>query len=163
MTITVLLAPDGSLVACEPGHLNFDSMVSALSENDDLYSVVCFWSEELAVEKLRPGYRLEHHDLVELLARPTVEEHQASKAATVVAIRLGELTRPLRRERDALARCLAAVPGVFQKLAGEIYGHAYAAGHEEERDTCEPEKCNWVPTGDDRDHVCSRCRAVVPF
>ena len=42
---------------------------------------------------LKPGYRLEHHDLAELLARPTAEELQAAKeadhASTLEAFKIG--------------------------------------------------------------------------
>ncbi len=88
------------------------------------------------------------HGDVDVVPAGTVEKLQEKRRTITVDVdvlgipelrgaietRIAIETAALRRERDALARCLAAVPALFQKSAGEIYGHAYAAGHEDERD-----------------------------
>ena len=80
MTITVLRAPDGSVVAGLRGKKNIIGffMVIAHEKYVELRGTVFFpgVTEPFA---LAPGYRLEHHDLTELLARPTAEELQAAE------------------------------------------------------------------------------------
>lgn len=152
MTITVLLAPDGSRVWAALGKHSLWSaadLMEAVSRGEALPAQATYianhgvtfeafvWDNE--IRELAPGYTLEHHDLAELLTRPK------SRASIDVHIRglpgleayvdkqIAEVVQPLIREREALARSLAAIPALFQKSAGEIYGHAYAAGHEDER------------------------------
>ena len=87
MTITVLLAPDGSRVWAALGKHSLWSaadLMEAVSRGEALPAQATYianhgvtfeafvWDNE--IRELAPGYRLEHHDLAELLARPTAAE-----------------------------------------------------------------------------------------
>ena len=84
MIITILLAPDGSRVWAAFGKHDLysaASLMEAMSRGEALPQLAAYiadlgvtfdayvWDNE--IRELAPGYRLEHHDLAELLARPT--------------------------------------------------------------------------------------------
>ena len=96
MTITVLLAPDGSPIAIMRGRQPLDAFCEDLDETqwpDVQGSEVIGYDLYADGYTLAHGYTLEHHDLAELLARPTAKELQAAKAAdhasTLEAYKLG--------------------------------------------------------------------------
>mgnify|MGYP006921965466 CR=1 FL=1 len=91
MIITVLYAPDGSRVWAAFGKHDLYSaadLMEAMSRGETLPQLAAYiadlgvtfdayvWDNE--IRELAPGYRLEHYDLAELLARPTAEDLQAA-------------------------------------------------------------------------------------
>lgn len=155
MTITVLLAPDGTRVWAAFGKHSLWSaadLMEAVSRGETLPAQAAYianhgvtfdafvWDNE--IRELAPGYRLEHHNLAELLARPTaaeadtaVEQVKANGLAALDAERARCLdaiqataklaedraateTAALRRERDALAERLTESGLATDRLEG---------------------------------------------
>lgn len=133
MTITVLLATDGSRVWAALGKHSLWSaadLMEAVSRGEALPAQATYianhgvtfeafvWDNE--IRELAPGYTLEHHDLAELLARPTVEELQAAKAAdhasTLEAYKLGSTI-----QQSKIARLEAEIADLHREQ-DELWG-----------------------------------------
>ena len=88
MTITVLYAPDGPRIWA-PGRIQLNLLLKEYWLCSGAGTSLCLDDDD----RLMPGHRLEHHNLAELLARPTAKELQAAKAAdhasTLEAYKLG--------------------------------------------------------------------------
>lgn len=79
MTITVLLAPDGSVVARLFGKKTVRDFFALIAHKKYVeLRGTAFFLGESEPYVLAPGYRLEHRDLAELLARPTAADLQAA-------------------------------------------------------------------------------------
>jgi len=93
MTITVLLAPDGSVAHALAGRWGKACLLESAPYPIRKQASAHPPEDGFTHALLNPGYRLEHHDLAELLARPTAEELQAAKdadhASTQEAFKLG--------------------------------------------------------------------------
>ena len=90
MTITVLLAPDGSRVWAAFGKHDLDSVTSlmeAMSAGNRPYGAAFIADLSAAFDgycdmlERAPGYRVEHHDLAELLAGRSADRdlHEAAE------------------------------------------------------------------------------------
>jgi hypothetical protein len=72
MTITVLLAPDGSVVDSLFGKKAVSGFFALIAHEKYVeLRGTAFFPGEAEPYVLAPGYCLEHHDLAELLARPS--------------------------------------------------------------------------------------------
>jgi hypothetical protein len=110
MSLTVLLAPDASLVTWAPGLLSLPLFLTVCGQSPGLREAV---APSMA---LRPGYRLEHHDLAELLTERTRCLDAIQATAKLAEDRVATETAALRRERDGLVAWLAQVPSLSSHL-----------------------------------------------
>lgn len=116
MTLTVLLAPDGSVVhwlrarkkrPLFDGKPHYQDLYDMYNETlvgpKDLHKTAFAWDNEIL--ELAPGYRLEHHDLAELLAAKADLDALMSKKSVFAKIEVSGLN---------------AVEAEFKVLAAEI-------------------------------------------
>ena len=189
MIITVLLAADGGVVQSALGMHSLYTFLESVRLSGGWYAEAIDHLDDLGGARfLRPGYRLEHHDLAELLARPTAEELQAAKEADHASM-LGAFRLATAIQTAKVARLGAELQAAMERPTTEEVENWCAAawydgvsyhpeepgGWEQSRayvnlfgpglDKCAG-KCDYQPIGDPAKHgptKCTHCGDTVPF